>query len=145
MEKNGGQCCDFVRAVMNIFSDNFSMKGIIQCLEKRSVGQGYLRWTSLALLTTIKKCVAYRQTMNIALNTLLYSPLGNRGVIELILKVPSAVCIVRGRESVSKLNRNSKDRSLICFNILSCLSDWTSLTSVVTVTSRSLHYKQLHC
>jgi len=66
MERNGG---DFVPAVMNIFSDSFSIKGIIQYLEKRSVGQGYLRWTSSALLITIKECVAYRQAMNIALNT----------------------------------------------------------------------------
>ena len=73
MEKNGGQCCAVVSAVMNIFSDNFSITGIIQCLEKRSVGQGYLRWTNLALLTTIKECVACRQTMNITLNTLLYT------------------------------------------------------------------------
>ena len=29
MEKNGGQCCDFVPAVMNIFSDTFSIKRII--------------------------------------------------------------------------------------------------------------------
>jgi hypothetical protein len=145
MEKNGDQCCDFVPAVMNIFSDNFSIKGIIQCLEKCSVGQGYLRWTSLTLLTTVKECVAYRQTMNIALGILLYSPSVNRDVIELIFKVPSAVCIICGRERVGKLNRNSKDRSLICINILSWLSDWASLTNVVTVTSRAVHYKQLHC
>jgi hypothetical protein len=62
---------------------NFSIKGIIQCLEKHSVGQGDPRWTSLAFLTTIKECVAYRQTMNLAPNTLLCSPLVTRDVIEL--------------------------------------------------------------
>jgi len=65
MEKNGGQCCDFVPAVMNIFSDNFWIKRIIQCLEKRFVGQGYLRCTSLALLTTIKECDIYIDIRNI--------------------------------------------------------------------------------
>jgi hypothetical protein len=94
MEKNGGQCCNFVPAVMNIFSDTFSIKRIIQCLEKRSVGQGYLRWTSSALLITIKECVAYRQTINIALNSLLCSALVKRDVTELIFKVGSALCII---------------------------------------------------
>jgi hypothetical protein len=63
---------------------NFSIKGIIQCLEKHFVGQGYLRWTSLALLTKIKECVAYRTTTNSALNTSLCCPLISRDVIELM-------------------------------------------------------------
>jgi hypothetical protein len=49
------------------------------------------------------ECVAYRQTMNIALDNLLCSHLVNRDVIESIFNVGSAVCIIRGRESIKQI------------------------------------------